>query len=197
HDDELQDRHGERRQRRQQRRGAQRLAGQFLCHVRRRDGYGLPDRAAGGQRRRAHRRGIAHCGAVYRSLKRGSTGSRRASCKDPPGGEEPAPVTIATFTPGSYRFIPAVFQYSAGVVAEPGFQIERVAFREPQPLAVGFERVEALIAARQRPITAFCACELRSPLPFTDDGFRAFNEHYVRTLARWGIYDGTTNPVAR
>jgi hypothetical protein len=82
-------------------------------------------------------------------------------------------------------------------VAEPGFQIERVVFREPQPLSVGFQRAETLIAARGRPATAFCACELRSSLPFTDDGFRAFNEHYVQTLARWGIYDGTTNPVAR
>jgi hypothetical protein len=106
-------------------------------------------------------------------------------------------VTIATFAPGGYRFIPAVFQYSAGVVAEPGFQVERVVFREPQPLSVGFQRAETLIAARGRPATAFCACELRSSLPFTDDGFRAFNEHYVQTLARWGIYDGTTNPVAR
>jgi hypothetical protein len=106
-------------------------------------------------------------------------------------------VTTAIFGPGSYRFIPAVFQYSAGVAAEPGFQIERVAFREPLPLAVGFERAEALMAARGRPPTAFCACELRSPLPFTDDGFRAFNQHYVETLARWGIYDGATNPVAR
>ena len=106
-------------------------------------------------------------------------------------------MTIAIFAPGGYRFIPAVFQYSAGVASEPGFQIERVAFRQPLPLALGFERAEALMAARGRPPTAFCACELRSPLPFTDDGFRAFNQQYVETLARWGIYDGTTNPVAR
>ena len=106
-------------------------------------------------------------------------------------------MTIATFAPGGYRFVPAVFQYSAGVVSEPGFQIERVAFREPLPLALGFERAEAVMAAHGRPPTAFCACELRSPLPFTDDGFRAFNQRYVETLARWGIYDGATNPVAR
>jgi hypothetical protein len=99
--------------------------------------------------------------------------------------------------PGGYRFIPAVFQYSGGVAAEPGFQIERVVFHEPLPLAVGFGRAEALITARGRPLTAFCACELRSPLPFSDDGFRAFNELYVETLAKWGIYGGTTNPVAR
>ena len=49
----------------------------------------------------------------------------------------------------------------------------------------------------ERPLTSFCACELRSPAAFTDDGFRKFNEHYVKTLGEWGIYDGTTNPVAR
>jgi hypothetical protein len=38
---------------------------------------------------------------------------------------------------------------------------------------------------------------LRSPQPFTDQGFRGFNEVYVETLAQWGIYDGKTNPVAR
>jgi hypothetical protein len=48
-----------------------------------------------------------------------------------------------------------------------------------------------------RPLTAFCACELRSPGAFTEDGFRNFNEHYVKTLAEWRIFDGTTNPVAR
>jgi hypothetical protein len=106
-------------------------------------------------------------------------------------------VTTQVFAPGGYRFIPAVFQYSGGVAAEPGFEIERVAFREPLPLAVGFQRVEAIVAARGRPLTAFCACELRSPLPFTDEGFRSFNEHYVETLARWGVYDGKANPVAR
>ena len=106
-------------------------------------------------------------------------------------------MAIQTFAPGGYRFIPAVFQYSGGVAAEPGFHIERVMFRNPLPLAAGFQRAEAIIKARGRPLTAFCACELRSPLPFTDEGFREFNELYVRTLAAWGIYDGKTNPVAR
>ena len=106
-------------------------------------------------------------------------------------------MTIQVFAAGGYRFIPAVFQYSGGVVAEPGFAFERVTFRNPLPLAAGFERAQAIIKSRGRPLTAFGACELRSPLPFSDDGFREFNEHYVRTLERWGIYDGKTNPVAR
>jgi hypothetical protein len=38
---------------------------------------------------------------------------------------------------------------------------------------------------------------LRSPAAFTDEGFRNFNLHYVKTLSEWGVYDGTTNPVAR
>ena len=46
-------------------------------------------------------------------------------------------------------------------------------------------------------MTAFCACELRSPAPFTEQGFRAFNEVYVVTLERWGLFDGKVNPVAR
>jgi hypothetical protein len=106
-------------------------------------------------------------------------------------------VTVEVFTPGGYRFIPAVFQYSGGVAAEPGFQVERAAFSEPVPLRLGFERAAAILAARGRPLAAFCACELRSSLPFSDEGFRAFNERYVETLAKWGIFDGRSNPVAR
>jgi hypothetical protein len=108
-------------------------------------------------------------------------------------------VTTQIFAAGGYRFIPGVFQYSGGVAAEPGYSIERVMFRNPVPLVAGFARVEQIIKARGRPLTAFCACELRSPAPFTDQGFRAFNEVYVTTLAKWGIFDEKTrvNPVAR
>jgi len=109
------------------------------------------------------------------------------------------PVATEVFAPGGYRFIPAVFQYSGGVAAETGFRIERVRFRNPLPLALGFKRVAEIITARGRPLSAFCACELRSPAPFTDDGFRTFNELYAGTLEKWGIYDGKRriNPVAR
>jgi hypothetical protein len=105
--------------------------------------------------------------------------------------------TTRTFAPGGYRYIPSVFQYSGGVAAEPGFAIERAVIRGTPPLAEGFARVEAHLARMGRPPTAFCACELRSPEPFTDAGFRAFNEAYVGTLGRWGIYEDGVNPVAR
>lgn len=106
-------------------------------------------------------------------------------------------MATAEFAPGNYRFIPGVFQYSAGAAALPGYAVRRVRFRNPVPLKEGFARVEAIIRDAGRPLTSFCACELRSPAPFTDEGFRAFNEIYVVTLQKWGIYDGKVNPVAR
>ncbi len=96
-----------------------------------------------------------------------------------------------------YRYIPGPFQYSAGVAALPGFAIERVRFADPVPLAAGFERIEAFLRDAALPLTAFCACELRSPGQFTDAGFIAFNRNYVGTLERWGIVANDHNPVAR
>ena len=104
---------------------------------------------------------------------------------------------MRAFAAGGYRYIPAVFQYSGGVAAEPGHEIVRVRFRKPIPLAQGFEQAARVIREAGRPLTAFCACELRSPVPFTEDGFRAFNEMYAGTLRQWGVMQGDANPVAR
>jgi hypothetical protein len=101
------------------------------------------------------------------------------------------------FPAGNYRFIPAVFQYSSGAAADAGFEIERVRFDRLLPLADGFAHAAEYIRSTGRPLTSFCACELRSPAAFTEAGFLAFNQHYVKTLAEWGIFDGTSNPVAR
>ena len=102
------------------------------------------------------------------------------------------------FAAGNYRFIPAVFQYSSGAAADRGYEIERVRFDRLLPLGQGFAQIAKYIQAAGRPLTSFCACELRSPAAFTEDGFFKFNQHYVKTLAEWGIYDGgSINPVAR
>lgn len=101
------------------------------------------------------------------------------------------------FRPGGYRFMPAVSQYSGGVAAAPGMRIERVRFSRPVPLQQGFERIEQHLKSIERPLTAFCACELRSPEPFTEQGFRDFNAVYIKTLERWGIMVDGVNPVAR
>jgi hypothetical protein len=104
---------------------------------------------------------------------------------------------VSDFSAGGYRFIHGVFQYSAGVAAQPGYRIVRVRFHRPVPLAEGFRRIEAILTAAGQPPAAFCACELRSPKPFTEAGFRAFNEVYVVTLKAWGIIEGERNPIAR
>jgi hypothetical protein len=101
------------------------------------------------------------------------------------------------FTAGNYRFIPGVFQYSGGAAASTGYEVERVRFDKMPALADGFALIARYIEAADRPLTAFCACELRSPAAFSEDGFRKFNEHYVKTLAEWELFDGKTNPVAR
>ncbi len=106
-------------------------------------------------------------------------------------------MSYADFKPGGYRFIPGVFQYSAGVAALAGFSMRRIQFQRPVPLSEGFARAESIIKEAGRPLTAFCACELRSPGQFSEDAFRTFNEHYVDTLSTWKIFDGSTNPVAR
>jgi len=102
-----------------------------------------------------------------------------------------------TASAGGFRFIPAVFQYSGGVAAEPGYRLERMRFANPVPLAEGFRQIAAVLEATGRPRQAFCACELRSPEPFSEAGFRAFNEVYAKTLAEWGILLDGKNPVAR
>jgi hypothetical protein len=78
----------------------------------------------------------------------------------------------ADFSAGNYRFIPAVFQYSSGAAALPGYEIERVRFDKWLPLAEGFAAAANHIQAAGRSLTSFCACELRSPAAFTEDGFR-------------------------
>jgi len=101
------------------------------------------------------------------------------------------------FKEGGYRYVPGVFQYSAGVAAQPGYRIERAWLAQPLPLAEGFALIEAHLKIKGRPHAALCACELRSPEPLSDGGFEAFNRAYVDILERWGIYRQGINPIAR
>jgi hypothetical protein len=106
-------------------------------------------------------------------------------------------VGTVEFGPGGYRYVSGVFQYSAGVAAAEGHEIVRATFNRPVPLAEGFDRIAGYLEAAGRPRTAFCACELRSPAPFSEDGFRTFNERYVSVLESWGLTRHGANPVAR
>lgn len=104
---------------------------------------------------------------------------------------------VLKFPDGGFRFVKGAYPYSAGVAAEPGFEIERARFRSPVPLAEGFRRIAAHLESLGRPRTAMCACELRSPRPFTEAGFKEFNRGYVPVLETWGLFRDGLNPVAR
>ena len=64
-------------------------------------------------------------------------------------------------------------------------------------MQAGFVAIESILRDAGRPLTAFCACEMRSPEPFTETGFVDFNRVYVETLERWGLFQAENNPVAR
>ena len=104
---------------------------------------------------------------------------------------------LHTFEPGGYRFLQGGFPYSQGVIAMPGFAIVRVCLARPVGVAAGFDAIAAHLGAVERPLHALCAAELRSPRPFTMDGFKDFNRGYVDALSRWGIVRDGLNPVAR
>ncbi len=104
---------------------------------------------------------------------------------------------LLNFEPGNYRFLKGGFPYSRGVVAAPGFAIIHTRFFRPVPLGAGFERVRGHLAAANRPLAAMCAMELRSPAPFSFEGFKEFNKGYVAVLDQWGIVRDGLNPVAR
>ena len=65
--------------------------------------------------------------------------------------------TTRTVPEGGFRFAPGVYQYGAGVAAEPGFTLERVSFAESVPLMRGFAQIAELLEAVGRSKAAFAA----------------------------------------
>lgn len=98
---------------------------------------------------------------------------------------------------GDYRFLPGVAPYSCGVVSSPGFEIVQVTLQTPIPYRLGFERVAEFLNEQGRPKDALCAISLRSPRPFTFQGFADFNAEYAAILQSWGLFVDGVNPVAR
>lgn len=70
-------------------------------------------------------------------------------------------------------------------------------FLQPVPLKEGFERVRQHLTAEKRPLQSLCGMELRSPKPFSFQGFNDFNAGYVQVLKAWDIFLDGVNPVAR
>jgi hypothetical protein len=98
---------------------------------------------------------------------------------------------------GYYRFLPGIAPYSCGVVSSPGFEIVNVTLSQPIPYRDGFERIARFLDEHDRPPAALCAMALRSPRPFTFEGFNDFNVEYAALLRSWRVFVDGVNPVAR
>jgi hypothetical protein len=100
-------------------------------------------------------------------------------------------------TTGRYHFLPGIAPYSCGVVAAPGFEIVRVTLQDSLPWRQGFHRADEFLKQQGCGRADLCAMELRSPQPFTMEGFISFNGSYCAVLEEWGVFVNGVNPIAR
>lgn len=98
---------------------------------------------------------------------------------------------------GNYRFLPSSATYSSGAVAMAGYAIVHATFRRPRPVAQAFADIQAYLSGLGRPIQSVCGFELRSPKPFTFDGFAQFNRGYVELLKEYQLHLDGYGPAAR
>ena len=98
---------------------------------------------------------------------------------------------------GGYRFLPGISAFSSGTVAMPGFEIVHATLATPASWREGFTKIERHLRETGRPRAALCGVELRSPKPFTFDGFAEFNTGYRALLEEWGLLVGADNPIPR
>lgn len=98
---------------------------------------------------------------------------------------------------GHYLFLPGIAPYSCGVVSSPDYEIAHVTLHAPVPWQKGLDLARHTIEAAGQPVAALCGIELRSPRPFTFDGFAAFNAEYAAILESWGLFVDGVNPIAR
>lgn len=98
---------------------------------------------------------------------------------------------------GHYRFLKGIAPYSCGVISNPGWEVVRVQAPDWLPWSEGFKWVDGFLQGQSLLRTALCAMELRSPAPFSMEGFIEFNRAYCAVLQDWQVYVGDLNPIAR
>jgi len=98
---------------------------------------------------------------------------------------------------GNYRFLTGIAPFSAGVIADAGYEIVHAVLHRPPPYRAGFERIAAHLEREGRPKYALCAIELRLPQPLTYAGFDEFNGGYLQLLDDWSLYVDDINPITR
>jgi len=98
---------------------------------------------------------------------------------------------------GNYRFLTGIAPYSSGVAADDGYEIIHATMTNPVPFRRGFEIINEHLKAHGRQRQALCAIELRSPEPFSFEGFSEFNQGYQDILIDWDLIVDGINPIAR
>ena len=106
------------------------------------------------------------------------------------------PVLIAN-PQGNFHFLRGIAPYSSAAIADPGFEVVHVTLSPAPPVSLGFTAIDRHLKEQRRPPQALCAIELRSPRPFTFEGFDAFNRQYVELLKQRSLLLDGLNPVAR
>jgi len=96
-----------------------------------------------------------------------------------------------------YDYLPGPAQYSAAVRARQGYELVRIRLVSPVVHELAFEVIANHLDGLGLPRAALAAVELRSPEPFTDEGFAAYNDRYRTALDQLGIDVSAGNPIAR
>jgi hypothetical protein len=104
---------------------------------------------------------------------------------------------LASNKQDNFRFLRGIAPYSSGAIADPGFGVVHVTLSPPPPFRRGFETIDRHLKEQGRPPHALCAIELRSPRPFTFEGFNDFNQQYIELLRERNLLLDGLNPVAR
>ena len=99
---------------------------------------------------------------------------------------------------GDYRFLAAEGRpFSAGAVADAGFDMAHATFERPVPLQAGLDAAARHVTASGRPVQAIAGFELRIPRPLSQAAFAAFNQPYVAALRRMGLEVDGLMPAGR
>ncbi len=98
---------------------------------------------------------------------------------------------------GGYDFLSGIAPYSGGVVARKGYEIVHVTLMGMLPWREGFDRIDEYLKAHDLGRECLCGVELRSPEPFSMEGFDDFNACYRAFLEEWELMVDGENPVAR
>jgi hypothetical protein len=99
---------------------------------------------------------------------------------------------------GNYSFVASPGRpFSAGIVADDGYDLVHATFRHPRPLKEGLAVVRRHVEEAGRPVQAIAGFELRIPEPWDRAGFNAFNEGYIAELTKMGLHVDGLMPAAR